>query len=382
MVSGCLAVALAATGCLRSTGLRSKTAPEVSPANLEGAGSPAPSQGSDAPAQARTQPAPSAAAAPVPAAAANLAPSLMSSASTDQGSPLVELPLPSNATTAPVKPAPSATPMLDEALERVEAIDRERRQTLAAESQPKPVKPRETPAPTAPVAALPPVAEPSPVAESLPLSAPAPLPDLSEIKPSLPADPVSEIKPHDEKPAPDLEKPVEKPKSEKRDPDPEPPVARPVIEPPSEPAGPPAKTAAQPPAESRPALRIADLKLCRRVDGYGAISPIEGSLKTGSLVLVYCEMAGLGYEAQGGSFVSRVRSRLSIRASQDQHVVWERDMGVAEDVCRKERRDYYVTYRVWIPSSITPGSYVLQLAQTDLLTNQTASADLPLAVAD
>lgn len=224
--------------------------------------------------------------------------------------------------------------MLDEALERVEAVNRERSQVQAAESLPKPIK---IPPPVIPE--TPPSRPPEPPPTVDP---PAPLPDLSEIKPDIAPDKPLDKPPPDEKPEPEA---VAEPKQE-------------------------------------PGLKIAELKLCRRVDGFGAFSPIETPLKPGSLVLVYCEMAGIGYEARGETFVSRLGSRLSIRSSKDQNIVWERDLGIAEDICHKERRDYYVTYRVLLPGTLAPGTYVLELAQTDLLTKRTTTANLALSIAE
>ncbi len=346
MIPGCLWVALSAAGCLRSTGLRTSATPEVSPSNLQSATDPGGSSASSSIPLPATQILAQPPVPPVVSAAPVQAPN-----PTGADEPALAAAPASSALSVQASPAPSPTPLLDEALERVNAVNRERIEVQAAERLPKPIKIPEpvTPAPVAtepvaPAPSLPP--EPTQTVEP-----PAQLPDLLEIKPTDSTN----------------EKPAET--SQPGKPDPEPATKSAADSPPDQ-------------AKAEPSLKIAELKLCRRVEGFGSFSPLDTPLKPGSLVLVYCEMAGIGYEARGDSFVSRITSRISIRSSGDGRVVWERDMGIAEDVCRKERRDYYVTYRVLMPSTLAPGSYVLDLAQTDLLTKQTTSANLALTVVE
>jgi hypothetical protein len=106
----------------------------------------------------------------------------------------------------------------------------------------------------------------------------------------------------------------------------------------------------------------------------------QASLNAGQHVLVYCELLGLRYEAKGDGFVSRVSSRIEIRPAGGGPIYWEHELGSAEDVCRRRRRDFYVNYRVELPKTLAPGAYDLRLTQTDLVANRSTSAEIPLSI--
>jgi hypothetical protein len=143
--------------------------------------------------------------------------------------------------------------------------------------------------------------------------------------------------------------------------------------------------AAVPVSQSEPddeaPLEISELRLCRSVSGFGSFEPLtETSVNAGQTVLIYCEMAGMRYEPRNEGFVSRISSRIEIRAAGDGPIQWEHDLGDAEDVCRRRRHDFYVNYRVDLPASLPPGAYDLRLTQTDLIANSVAAAVIPLVL--
>jgi hypothetical protein len=149
------------------------------------------------------------------------------------------------------------------------------------------------------------------------------------------------------------------------------------------PAATPSAARAQNPCapEDRDPLRITELRLCRKVSGFGAFEPLsESSVKAGQPVLIYCEMTGLRYEAKVDGFVSRVSSHIEIRACGGGPIRWERDLGAGEDVCRRRRHDYYVNYLVELPETLSPGAYELRLTQTDQVANRSATAQIPLLI--
>jgi hypothetical protein len=134
--------------------------------------------------------------------------------------------------------------------------------------------------------------------------------------------------------------------------------------------------------DESPSIRIAELKLCRKVERFGSFEPLDTTaLRTGRTVLVYCEVAGLEYRARGDQFVSRLASHLELRA-ENGPLIWEQALPTAEDSCRRPRRDYFVWYRVMLPRSLEPGSYRLRLIQTDLIAERTTSAEVALSIAN
>jgi hypothetical protein len=137
------------------------------------------------------------------------------------------------------------------------------------------------------------------------------------------------------------------------------------------------------PATKRPApLEITELRLCRKVINFGVFEPMDlTAVKAGQRLLVYCELTGLDYEPRGQLFISRLASHIELRNGSDESIVWEQSPEVGEDTCRRPRRDYYVNYRIELPSTLEPGPYRLRLIQTDLIADRTTSKDVPIAIA-
>lgn len=133
--------------------------------------------------------------------------------------------------------------------------------------------------------------------------------------------------------------------------------------------------------EASTPLEIVDLRLCRRVFGFGHYEGIEPTgLRPGQAVIVYCEMSGLRHEPANPGFRSRLETRVKLQSSQDGRVVWSQDLGTAEDSCVHRRRDYYVNYRVNLPDTLSPGDYELVLQQTDLLADHDVTRALGLTI--
>jgi hypothetical protein len=133
--------------------------------------------------------------------------------------------------------------------------------------------------------------------------------------------------------------------------------------------------------EDRAPLGATELRLCRKVYGFGSIEPLPASaLKAGQPILIYCELTGLRYQAREAGYVSRLSSRVELVSARDGTTVWEQSLGEAEDECRSRRRDNYVNYRIILPPTLPAGDYRLRLTQTDLVANHSASSELPLTV--
>jgi hypothetical protein len=136
------------------------------------------------------------------------------------------------------------------------------------------------------------------------------------------------------------------------------------------------------PKERNEPLCVANLQLCREVYGFGSFEALlENTLRPGQRVLLYCEMAGLRYLATSAGFASRLSSRVELRANNNQTILWEQRLPIAEDECRRVRRDYYVTYGITIPPSLSAGTYRLRIVQTDLAADRSASAEIAVTIA-
>jgi hypothetical protein len=134
--------------------------------------------------------------------------------------------------------------------------------------------------------------------------------------------------------------------------------------------------------ESDPPLGVANLQLCRKVNGFGSCEPLpSATVRAGQQVLLYCEMTGLRYEASAGSFTSGLSGRLELRMADNETVLWEKNLGIARDECSRARHDYYVSYKITFPRSLPEGPHRLRVVQTDLAANRSATAEIPLTIA-
>lgn len=129
-------------------------------------------------------------------------------------------------------------------------------------------------------------------------------------------------------------------------------------------------------------LRINDLHLCKKIDGFAHYEPLQASLsRVGQPLLIYCEMTGLRYEETKDQLRSRISSRVELVPAGGGPPAWSQALGTAEDLCRRRRRDYYVNYRLVIPSDLPPQAYSLRLTQTDEISGRSTSSEVALILA-
>ena len=136
-----------------------------------------------------------------------------------------------------------------------------------------------------------------------------------------------------------------------------------------------AEPAAEPPKEL-----IADLRLCRKVIGFGKTEPLATeTLKPGQDVLLYCEVEGQEFEPSADGFRARLVSSISLLPASGADPVWHRDFEV-KDWCRRKRRDFFVGYNFSLPPDLAPGTYLVRLVQRDQIGNTSATKVLPIIV--
>ena len=130
----------------------------------------------------------------------------------------------------------------------------------------------------------------------------------------------------------------------------------------------------------RAGLGISDLRLCRKVFGFGSFEPLaDERVKVGQRLLVYCELTGMQYEARDAGFVSRISSRVEVKPARGGSPLGARARR-RRGLCRRRRRDYYVNYRVDLPKTLGPGSYRLRFLQTDLVAGSSTTTEIPLEI--
>lgn len=153
------------------------------------------------------------------------------------------------------------------------------------------------------------------------------------------------------------------------------------------PAPPPDDASAPQPAEPGPngsELAIVDLRLCRRVLGFGQVEGLDPSAcRPGQTLIVYCEMAGLRYVPDGGDGVrSELEGRLELLGGAGDSPIWSKRLGTAEDRCPRARRDYYVSYRLTLPGPAIapPGTYRLRLSERDRFADRETSRTVSIRI--
>jgi hypothetical protein len=128
-------------------------------------------------------------------------------------------------------------------------------------------------------------------------------------------------------------------------------------------------------------LALKNIAFCKKVDDFGRIEKFEKyDFACNQEVLLYVEARNFaaaklaqGYETElQGSF--RVLDRSGIARS-------ERMLPLDRQSCSNHRRDYYIAYRIYIPTELSPGAYTLELTLEDKKGNKSNNAILDFNVA-
>ncbi len=139
---------------------------------------------------------------------------------------------------------------------------------------------------------------------------------------------------------------------------------------------------------SRGPLRVLNLSFCTKVDGFGDFVECNAyGLEPGKPVLLYVEVENFtaepiqadqaqeewarsvsrrGTPSSVGTlrYVTELHARYEILDA-NQRTVVSRTLPVSGDTCRNHRRDYYISYVLYLPENIAPGAYTLELTIED-----------------
>jgi hypothetical protein len=134
--------------------------------------------------------------------------------------------------------------------------------------------------------------------------------------------------------------------------------------------------------EDRAPLEITELRFCSNVDGFGTFDAVEPPVhKAGEPILLYCELDGLRFEQTAAGFRTKVAAQLEILPHGGGPAIHTRPLEVAEETCRRRRRDYYIVYKLLLPRTLTPGDYRLRLTSKDLNSDRSTTHDVAFAIA-
>lgn len=130
-------------------------------------------------------------------------------------------------------------------------------------------------------------------------------------------------------------------------------------------------------------LQLHGLTFCQQIDGWGQYQPFErDEFEPGQPVLLYAEVQNFSSEmTPEGLFRTRIVSQIEIvRLGAEPQVLEQEHLGEAEDLCRARRTDYYSSYRIELPTNLTPGQYELRLQVEDFLTQRTTQQSVGFQV--
>ncbi len=114
-------------------------------------------------------------------------------------------------------------------------------------------------------------------------------------------------------------------------------------------------------------LDVKTLTFCEKVESYGWYTEFtKTQFKPKQEVILYVEVENFTSQRLGDEqFETELQGSYQIFDSRG-NLVDERELPLDKEICRNQRRDYFLTYRIYMPDKIEPGGYRLELTIEDL----------------
>jgi hypothetical protein len=114
-------------------------------------------------------------------------------------------------------------------------------------------------------------------------------------------------------------------------------------------------------------LDLRTLAFCERVQSFGWYTEFaRNEFEPKQQVILYVEVDNFAAIEKGpNSFETQLQGHYQIFDSRG-NIVAERKLPLDQEVCRNYRRDYFLAYPIYMPESIAPGRYRLELTIEDL----------------
>lgn len=133
-------------------------------------------------------------------------------------------------------------------------------------------------------------------------------------------------------------------------------------------------------------VRITTVKLCRRVQGFGAYDEIDPSALVAGRdrrMIAYVELddyRALPGGGPDGQFEVRLAQEIELYNESDGLAVWRVKPVEIVDHCRNRRRDFFVVQLLELPPRLNVGKYVLKIRVTDQHGGSVDERTLPIAI--
>ncbi|HEX5106616.1 MAG TPA: hypothetical protein VFV87_22505, partial [Pirellulaceae bacterium] len=114
-------------------------------------------------------------------------------------------------------------------------------------------------------------------------------------------------------------------------------------------------------------LDLHNLAFCERVQSFGWYTEFpRNEFQPKQQVILYVEVDNFAAIEKGpNSFETQLQGHYQIFDGRG-NIVAERKLPLDQEVCRNIRRDYFLAYPIYMPESIAPGRYRLELTIEDL----------------
>jgi hypothetical protein len=114
-------------------------------------------------------------------------------------------------------------------------------------------------------------------------------------------------------------------------------------------------------------LDLRNLAFCEEVQSFGWIKEfVRNEFQPKQQVILYVEVDNFSaVEKSPQTFETELQGHYQIFDGRG-NIVAERKLPLDREVCRNYRRDYFLAYPIYLPDSIPPGRYRLELSIEDL----------------
>lgn len=125
-------------------------------------------------------------------------------------------------------------------------------------------------------------------------------------------------------------------------------------------------------------LEIRNLVFCRKITSFGTYETVpQNQFRAGEQVLIYTELDNFKSElTEEGQYRTRLKSTIEIYPDVvrgGERPIKRFDFSPTEDICRRNRRDYFHSYIINLPANLPLGDYRLKLIVEDQLGGKMAT---------
>jgi hypothetical protein len=129
-------------------------------------------------------------------------------------------------------------------------------------------------------------------------------------------------------------------------------------------------------------LEISNLSFCTEVESFGVTERFpKYSFLPDQEVLLYCELDNFTSEKtkDNKGFETQLQGSYEIVDSSGRRVA-DQLLPIDSHICRNRRRDYFIAYRIYMPQSISAGSYTLRLTIEDIKGKKFGQSDIQFQI--